>query len=120
MHKKIIFSFKYAYQGIWTALYEEHNLVIQFFLGLVGLILGIFFHITKMEWLIGIVAWGAECGMELTNTAIEEVVDSFVMQHHPGAKKAKDVAAAAVVTMFAVEVVVGIIIFVPYFAGFLS
>lgn len=114
MHKKIVFSFKYASEGIWVALREEHNLFIQFLIGAVGLILGVLFHITKTDWLIGILTWGIECSMELTNTAIEEIIDSFVTQYHPGAKKAKDIAAAAVMTMFIIEAVVGLIIFLPY------
>lgn len=63
------------------------------------------------------IMWGLVFSMELTNTAIEEVVNSFVVDYHPGAKKAKDIAAAAVMVVFFVEVVVGLFIFIPHILG---
>ena len=120
MHKKVLFSFKYAFEGIWLALHTEHNLLIQLLLGILGTIMGIYFQITQIEWLIGITVFALDFSLELTNTAIEEVVDSFTDQVHPSAKKAKDVAAAAVMTAFIAEVVVGLLIFLPYILKFLT
>ncbi len=114
MPKKRVLSFKYAFEGVYAALKTEPNLVIQFFIGFVGLLMGLFFHITVFEWLIAIAVFTLVSSFELTNTAIEEIVDSFTQQTHPGAKKAKDVAAASVMVAFWAEVVIGILIFWPY------
>ena len=117
IHKSII-SFKFALAGIWIALKEEHNLYAQLIIGIIGLLLGLYFKISRDDWLFGVISWGLVFSMELTNTAIEEVVDSFVSEYHPGAKKAKDVSAAAVMVAFFVEVIVGLIIFIPYILQF--
>ena len=118
MHKGRIGSFKYAFEGIAVALKDEPNFLIQIIIGIVGFLLGVFFHITSGEWLLGVIVWGIVTSLELANTAIEEVIDSFVVSSHPGAKKAKDVSAASVMIMFFVEVAVGIVIFLPLFSKF--
>ncbi len=110
-----MFSFKYAFEGVWEALRTERNLFIQLLIGIAGLILGMFYKISQNEWIIGITIFTLVFSLELTNTAIEEVVDSFTQNSHPGAKRAKDVAAAAVMVAFWTEVIVGLLIFLPYF-----
>lgn len=117
MLKKSIFSFKFGWQGLWVAFREEHNLIMQLIIGLAGLILGLLFQISLTDWTLGVVTWGMTSAMELTNTALEEVVDSFTSEQHPGAKKAKDIAASAVMLLFFIEVIVGLLIFGPHFLG---
>lgn len=110
-------SFKYAIEGIATAMRDQPNLIIQFCIAALILALGFYFKITKSEWLIIALTIGFVITFELTNTAIEEIVDSFTDQVHPAAKKAKDVAAAAVLFAAVTAVIIGIIIFLPYILG---
>jgi len=120
MHpKKIMFSFKYGFEGINSALKTEPNLKLQILVGLVGIFCATFFHISRIEWLICILVWSLDFSLELTNTAIEDIVDSFTSETHPAAKRAKDVAAAAVMVAFLAEAAVGLIIFLPYFVALL-
>lgn len=114
MAYKRILSFKYAFEGIYTAFIDEPNLRIQTSIGLAGLLLGLYFQISTIEWLLGIISFSLVFCLELTNTAIEELINSFTQSHHPGAKKAKDVAAAAVMVSFFAEIIIGAIIFLPY------
>ncbi len=114
MPKKRILSFKYAGEGIWTALKEEPNLKFHFFAALVVYLLGLYYNISKYDWIIIIIVAGVVISLELTNTAIEAVVNSFTEDTHPGAKKAKDVAAGAVLVAALMAVSVGLIIFLPY------
>lgn len=114
MRRGVAFSFKYAFEGIWIALHEEHNLFIQLLIGIFGLILGMYLKISWMEWIISIVVWGGVFSAELFNTAIEEIIDSFTVEYHPGAKKAKDISAAAVLIMLIVEIIIGGFIFLPH------
>ena len=107
-------SFKYAIEGIATAVRDQPNLTIQLCIAAIVSALGFYFQITKAEWLIIALTIGFVITFELTNTAIEEIVDSFTNQVHPAAKKAKDVAAAAVLTASITALVVGITIFLPY------
>lgn len=114
MYKRRILSFKYALDGIWEAFKEEPNLKIHFLAALLVLFLGYHFQITNGEWITLIIAIGLVISVELTNTAIEEVVDSFTQDSHPGAKKAKDVSAGAVLIISLMALSVGIFIFFPY------
>lgn len=112
-HKRIL-SFKYASDGFWTALREEPNLVFHLFAAVVVLLLGFLLNISKLEWIILVFAIGLVISIELTNTAIEAVVDSFTKDIHPGAKKAKDIAAAAVLVVSIAALLIGLLIFLPY------
>lgn len=118
MLRKRVSSFQYAFEGIAVALKDEPNFRIQLYIGFIAFVLGLLFRITLSEWLLGIVVWGIVSSLELANTAIEEVIDSFVVASHPGAKKAKDVSAASVMVMFFAEMIVGLIIFLPYILKF--
>ena len=114
MSKRRILSFKYAYEGIREALKEEPNLKFHFLTALLVILFGIYLHLSRIEWLAVLIVIGAVISLELTNAAIEAVVDSFTDKEHPGAKLAKDVSAGAVLVAAITSVVVGLIIFLPY------
>ncbi len=114
MIKYKILSFKYAFEGLLTALKDQPNLKFHFLASLVVTLLGIVFDITNSEWVVIFLTIGFVIALELTNTAIEEIVDSFTSEVHPAAKKAKDVAAAAVLVSSITAAIIGLIIFLPY------
>jgi undecaprenol kinase len=110
-----VLSFKYAFEGLWQALKEEPNMRLHLLAMATVILLGIYFEISMIAWIVVIFAIGLVFSLELTNTAIEEIVDSFTEETHPGAKKAKDVASAAVLMASLTALIVGIIVFLPYF-----
>ncbi|MBI4039855.1 diacylglycerol kinase family protein [Candidatus Daviesbacteria bacterium] len=118
--KRRILSFQFAIQGITTALKEEPNLKIHFVVAIFVIIAGFFFHISKPEWIIIALLIGLVFTLELTNTAIETIVDAFTNSQHPGAKRAKDVSAGAVLVAVITSVVVGLMIFLPYVFRFIG
>ena len=66
---------------------------------------------TEGEWLAIIITMGIVLALEAVNTAIETVVDLVSPEYHILAKKAKDVAAGAVLLfVFAALAVAGVII----------
>ena len=75
---------------------------------------GFLFHITSGEWLAVIVCIGAVFALEAVNTAIEAIADEVSPGYSPLIKKAKDVAAAAVLIMAIASVAVAAVIFIPY------
>lgn len=117
-HRRIL-SFKYAFEGIWQAFREEPNLKFHFLAGLIVVFMGLYFHITRSEWIVLAITIGVVISVELTNTAIESVVDSFVSSIHPGAKKAKDISAGAVLVISVTSLSVGLMVFWPYIKAFL-
>lgn len=110
-----VLSFKYAFEGLLTAFKEQPNLKFHLLAAFIVLFLGFIFNISKLEWLILIFCIGLVISLELTNSAIEALVDSFTEEDHPIAKKAKDIAAGAVLVASVTTSIVGLLIFLPYF-----
>jgi undecaprenol kinase len=108
-------SFSFALSGIQTALLTERNMRIHLLVSIVVIGCSIFFSISKLEWLFVIVAIGGIFSLEMMNSAIERVVDLITAEYHPLAKQAKDLAAGAVFIYAVITVLIGIIIFIPYF-----
>lgn len=109
-----ILSFKYALVGIATALKGEPNMKFHFFVSLVVVALALVLKLSKSDWISIIFLIGFVISLELTNTAIEAVVDAFTDKEHPGAKMAKDIAAGAVLVAALTSMILGTIIFLPY------
>lgn len=106
-------SFRYALEGLISAIKSERNMKIHVVIGLLVIIAGVYFHLTLIEWAILSLTIGGMLCAELINTAIERVVDLEIDEYHPLAKQAKDVAAAACFIFACTSVVIGLIIFVP-------
>ena len=111
--KNVISSFKYAFQGVFSAIKTERNLKIHITIMIFVLIAGILLKISKMEWIICIILFGLVIGGEMLNSAIETVVDIAMPDIDPKAKFAKDVAAGAVLVFAISSAVIGLIIFIP-------
>ena len=111
--KKIINSFKYAFEGIKSSLKTERNMRIHFSMMVLVIVAGILLDISTYEWMICIILFGMVIGGELVNTAIEEVTDLVTTEINPKAKLAKDIAAGAVLIMAITSAIIGLIIFIP-------
>ena len=111
--KRLINSFKYAFEGIYTGLKIEQNMKIHFIIMILVIIFGIILKISKMEWIICIILFAFVISLELINTAIENTVDLITQEKNPKAKIAKDVAAGAVLVSAIASAIIGLIIFVP-------
>jgi diacylglycerol kinase len=113
--KKIVKSFIYAFNGLKYALKTQLNFCVQIAIFIMGIVAAIYFNITKLEWLFFLFSSGNVLALELINTAFEAVVDLTTQEYSELAKKAKDVAAGAVLVISLVSAIIGIIIFLPYF-----
>lgn len=111
--KKLIKSFKYAFEGIFTGIKKEQNMKIHMVIMILVIIFGILFKISKIEWMICIALFGLVISMELINTAIENTVDLITKEKNERAKIAKDVAAGAVLVSAIAAAIIGLMIFVP-------
>ncbi|KON87010.1 diacylglycerol kinase [Sporosarcina globispora] len=117
---RVLKSFAFAFSGIRTAVLNERNLQIHFAVSFAVTILGIFFGISKLEWMIILLAIGGMLSLELMNTAIESVVDLATAEYHPLAKQAKDIAAGAVLVYAIISVIIGGVIFLPEILAYLQ
>lgn len=118
--KKLINSFKYAFNGIYSAFKTERNMKIHVFFVILVVIMGLFFHINEREWITCIILFALVISAELFNTAIEEAVDLAMPNINNKAKLAKDVSAGGVLVLAIASALIGIIIFLPKIINFLS
>ena len=109
--KNVISSFKYAFQGMFSALKTERNLKIHVTIMILVIIAGIVLKISKIEWIICIILFGLVIGGEMLNSAIETVVDIAMPDINSKAKFAKDAAAGAVLVFAIASAIIGFMIF---------
>lgn len=109
----LIKSFKFALEGLKTAITKGRNFRIQVFLGMLAVALGLFYKISPSEWLDLILIIASVLILELINTAIEEIVNMVSPQLQERAKIAKDVSAGAVLIASIAAVCIGGLVFLP-------
>ena len=100
-----------AVNGIVYASTTQSNIKKQLVLGVIVMILSLFYNFTTAEFLCLTFAVFFVIFAELINTAIETVVDLYVDVYHPKAKIAKDVAAGAVVLSACNAIIVAYFLF---------
>jgi len=100
-----------AINGIIYSSTTQSNIKKQLVLGVIVMILSLFYNFTTAEFLCLTFAVFFVIFAEMVNTAIETVVDLYVDEYHPKAKIAKDVAAGAVVLSACNAIVVAYFLF---------
>ncbi len=113
--KRIAKSFLYAIRGLIKTFKEEQNFKIQTIAGIIVVCLGFYFEINKLEWIILILVMGIVLIMEILNSAIERVADVLKPRIDTYVKEIKDIMAAAVMLSAIISVIIGLLIFIPYF-----
>ena len=103
-------AFGYAFAGLRTAWRAEPNLRIHAALTALALIGAWLLRLPLLGWALVIFAIALVVSAELMNSAVEAVVDLVSPEEHPLAKRAKDVAAAAVLVAAAGALAIGILI----------
>jgi diacylglycerol kinase (ATP) len=112
-----ISSFRHAFRGVYVFITTEHNAWIHLGATIVVCILAAWLGVSFAEWVALIQVIGLVWVAEALNTAIEAVCDTVCPEQHPLIKRAKDVAAGAVLIASFVAVAVGVIIFFPYLSN---
>lgn len=104
---------QHAAEGVWYALQRERNLQVQLLIYVAVLLLAWWLEVT----VIGIVSLMLVAAfimtLELMNTAIEVLANAITPQYHEGLRRAKDVAAGAVLIASITAVAVGLLLFIP-------
>src|SRR5688572_3756638 len=89
-------SFLYAFQGLWVLLRTQRNAKVHLLAVLVVLVAGFWLRLGQSEGLAVTIISALVLALEAVNTAVEAVVDLASPEYHLLAKRAKDVAAGAV------------------------
>lgn len=107
-------SFVHAGRGLFVFIKSTHNAWIHIGALVLVVALGVYFCITRVEWMFLVLAAGFVFAAEAFNTAIEIDIDLTSPEYHPYARDTKDVAAGAVLLSALTALIVGIFIFAPY------
>ncbi len=103
-------SFGYAINGIKQSL-SQRNIKIQIVIAVIAIVLGFIFTIRPGEWCIILLCIGMVLSLEITNTALEHLVDLVSPDYNEKAGKIKDLAAGAVLVASIFSAIIGLIIF---------
>lgn len=113
--QKLLKSFRYAFRGLKYVLKNEQNFQLEILGGIFIVILMFLFPTRNLEKIALFIVIFAVLVIELINTIFERVMDMLKPRVHPYAQLIKDIMAAAVLLSSIGAVIVGIIIFYPYF-----
>jgi diacylglycerol kinase len=116
----LLASFHFAAQGIAHAFRTQRNFRVHCGITLAVIVVGLMVGLSFEQWAILAVVTGLVFQAELTNTALEAIVDRVSPEFHALAKVAKDCAAGAVFISAGVAVIVGLLILGPGLIGILS
>ena len=108
--KKLIKSFFYAFQGIYTGFKEELNFKIHTLGAILIISTGYYLQFTKTEWIAVILCIGIVTSAELFNTAIENLCNMVEPNQNPVIKKIKDMSAGAVLILATSASIIGLLI----------
>jgi diacylglycerol kinase len=109
----LISSFRHAFSGLWYALRTQRNAQIHLLATLLAVLTGLWVRLDLTQWCLIILAMGLVWMAELSNTALEYVVDLLSPEYHPLAKTAKDLKAGVVVVSSLAAVLIGLLVLGP-------
>ena len=113
-------SFRYAGIGVLTMLRSQQNAWLHVAATLSVLAFGLAAGLTPGEWCWIVLAVMAVWTAEALNTAFEFLADVTSPEFHPLVKKAKDVAAGAVLLSATGAAVIGVLVLGPHVVRVLS
>ena len=113
--KRFARSVAHALKGLFYTFRNERNFQVELAVTGVVLLLMLWLPLSVTEELILIVAIVLVLALELVNTAVERIMDILKPRVHPYARVVKDVMAGAVFVVSLGALLLGIVIFVPYF-----
>ena len=108
-------SFGHAFQGWWYVLRTQRNAWLEVAIACGVFAVSIWLPLDPVRWAIIVLTAALVFAAEFFNTAVEVMVDLVSPEHHPLAKIAKDVAAAAVLVSAFGALVIGLFLIGPPF-----
>ncbi|GAA4320983.1 diacylglycerol kinase family protein [Flaviaesturariibacter amylovorans] len=107
-------SFVFAARGIRAFFRTERNGQIQGAVALVAIAAGLYFGISRAEWIVLLACIAAVISLEMLNSALETLCNLYSTDYHPLIGRIKDGAAGAVLWTSAGAAIIGILLFWPH------
>ena len=108
--KALIKSFGYAFRGIFSA-FAERNFRIDVVAAVAVSVFACLYGVSKTEWVVLVIIFAAVLSAESFNTSLERLCDTVTKENCEGIRKAKDLAAGAVLIKALFAVLSAIFIF---------
>ncbi len=112
-HPSLLTSFRCAGRGLLDVFRTQRNFRIHLVIAALALLLAAWLRLPRQEWASLILVIGTVLSAEVFNTSAEVLVDLASPEYHPLAKRAKDVAAGAVLLAAIIAVIVGLLLLGP-------
>lgn len=108
-------SVRYTVVGAHKLVTTEHSVIVQSIIGVLLVVAGFYFNISREEWMMQILATGLVLAVEGLNTAVEKICDFVHPEYHKRIGFIKDIAGGAVLFAALAAIAVGLLIYVPKF-----
>lgn len=118
--QNIFRSVGHALAGVKQVFKTEQSFRIQVVVGALVIVFAIVFPLEAWEQVVILLLVGLVLILELINSVFERLVDSFRPRLHPVVGEIKDIMAASVLIASVFAAIIGLIIFIPHFAIYLS
>lgn len=118
--KRLCKSFKYALTGLKKVWQEEQNFRVHSLVTIIVLVLAFYFQIAVWQLIILILLIALVLILEIINSIMERFVDILKPRIHEYVKDIKDMSAALVFVGALTAIIIGLIIFLPYFIELLG
>ena len=111
---RMIQSFKDAMRGVSFVFRNEQNFRLQILVGLLVVLSGWYFGLTKTEWIVIIFLIISVITLEFLNSAVEKFADILKPRLDLHVQVVKDIMAGVVFLASCGAVIIGVLIFYPY------
>jgi len=108
-------SVRYTVIGAHKLITTEHSIIVQSTVAIALIIAGFYFDISRVEWMMQILATGLVLAAEGMNTAVEKICDFIHPEYHERIGFIKDIAGGAVLFAAIASIAIGLLIYVPKF-----
>lgn len=112
--RKFFKSFYYAFRGLSRLIKTEQNAKVHLAATILVGVAAIYFHVNSLQAAVLFFAVVLVFATEITNTAIEKLLDLVHPESHSQIAYIKDALAGAVLITAFIAAVVGILVFYPY------
>ena len=107
-------SLKHALRGVKVVFRSEQSFRVQVIAAVIVLLFSWILNISSFQYIVILFLIGAVLTLELINSIIERIVDTFKPRIHPAVRDIKDIMAATVLIVSVVSTLVAFKIFWPY------
>ena len=106
-------SLKFAFKGAWLLLTTEDSIKAQVLMAVIVTVMGFFFDISNIEWMLQFLAIGMVLVAEALNTAVEKIADFVHPVFHIKIGFIKDIAAGAPTFAGIISLILAGFIYIP-------